>query len=783
MPSKLASSLRNLAASLLLAASSLNLTAQIWLPPVLEDLPLEQTPVEIVIAIKTGGNRSTATGAEEIIALVTDANLSGKPVEATEALGSPVAARFTFGRFDYPASVVIPETSAIWKMKQYVTLTYIDLAQAENAVPLLESDARFAYVDLKSEPVSFSPSLIPNDQFFGVNQYTPPSPNYGYDDSFQWGPAAMNMPGAWWYTQGWARIGILDAGIATYDPNNVDIAEMDLRGRLSRLGSYDFSFRNGSALGTRRIEFETGNRGVHGTHVSGIAIATPNNAVAPFLGGISGICQNCTHQHAAVLQHTDVANGARWLAQWGAQTASYSGSMAGSSGPLSLPANSNCPQYQYDPDLGAAEFCAALQFMEERDVLFFAAAGNHKQTQIHFPARDPKAIAIGGLDVNLQPWDEANWRNDEGDNIYGCPKVVNPDVNSIPATTTLECGQNDGPELDFIAPARRIISTTTRGGGSASICQDANFSTAGDGYGFCTGTSMATPHVNGLAALLRSILPIAPKSPLVNLLRRTASSGGLFLDNAHGYGMPNAALAVEQALGKSGGQQLRNRLTPLFLLRNVVDGDRLYTTNPQLASGATHGEYLAEPQCARNPLRPAELICDPSEAGPGSPRPYIDPISPIEAPLVLGPDVYGWGGYFYPGVDSDMPMARSPFYVFTTDKSPFPGVTMKPLHRLVFAQVEKCDLRDHVYTTNANDSVRYTNPNTGFCDGVALDQNYPTVYLDDGIEGYVMASCPSVFGACNDPDNGAVPQPVYRRYSPTEKSFALLLGSQLVLLC
>jgi len=89
-----------------------------------------------------------------------------------------------------------------------------------------------------------------------------------------------------------------------------------------------------------------------------------------------------------------------------------------------------------------------------------------------------------------------------------------------------------GPAVELIAPGSSVVSTLP-----------------GDNYGFYSGTSMASPHVTGVAALV-----LAAQSGLTNvqirtILQETAEDLGLS-SNYQGYGMVRADLAVAAAGGE-----------------------------------------------------------------------------------------------------------------------------------------------------------------------------------------------------------------------------------------
>ncbi|MFK7960123.1 MAG: S8 family serine peptidase [Phycisphaerales bacterium] len=73
---------------------------------------------------------------------------------------------------------------------------------------------------------------------------------------------------------------------------------------------------------------------------------------------------------------------------------------------------------------------------------------------------------------------------------------------------------------------------------------------SGGGYGFKSGTSMATPHINGVVALIRQVNPDLSVNEVKDILYQTAVDlGDPGKDNGYGYGHVDAFEAVQLALG------------------------------------------------------------------------------------------------------------------------------------------------------------------------------------------------------------------------------------------
>ncbi|MEQ9495248.1 MAG: S8 family serine peptidase [Deltaproteobacteria bacterium] len=80
-----------------------------------------------------------------------------------------------------------------------------------------------------------------------------------------------------------------------------------------------------------------------------------------------------------------------------------------------------------------------------------------------------------------------------------------------------------------------------------------NLSTTGSGYDFYDGTSMATPHVAGVAALIWSHYPSRTNTDVRNALTQSALDlGPAGRDNAYGFGLVQASAAEAILAGGSG---------------------------------------------------------------------------------------------------------------------------------------------------------------------------------------------------------------------------------------
>lgn len=176
----------------------------------------------------------------------------------------------------------------------------------------------------------------------------------------------------------------------------------------------------------------------HGTHVAGITAAALNGT------GVVGVAPEAHLYGIKVLSKDgsgslfSIIGGIMWCVENGMQVVNMS---------LGAPQGNFLFEY-------------AVNQLAAADIPLIAAAGNDGK-EVNFPARYPAAIAVSAL---CPP---------EGDE--------NPKLCSGKAIATFS---SRGPEVEFIAPGVKILSTVINGGLKAY-----------------SGTSMATPHVTGLAAL------------------------------------------------------------------------------------------------------------------------------------------------------------------------------------------------------------------------------------------------------------------------------------------
>ncbi|MEM4700794.1 MAG: S8 family serine peptidase [Candidatus Bathyarchaeia archaeon] len=138
----------------------------------------------------------------------------------------------------------------------------------------------------------------------------------------------------------------------------------------------------------------------------------------------------------------------------------------------------------------------AVKYASAHGVLLIAAAGNNAANAPLYPAYYEEVIAVAATDQDDSPADFTNF----------------------------------GPWIELSAPGVSIYSTFS-----------------GNTYRYASGTSMATPHVAGTAALILSRFPQFTRDQARIHLRRVADDlGAPGFDIHYGFGRVNAKTAVEQ---------------------------------------------------------------------------------------------------------------------------------------------------------------------------------------------------------------------------------------------
>ena len=333
------------------------------------------------------------------------------------------------------------------------------------------------------------PALSTAEDRFNVAAGTP----------IQWALARHGFPTAWDMTTGGeARVAVLDTG--------VDASHPELAGKILTAESIDGSNPNEDRDG-------------HGTHVAGLACASTDDAV-----GVAGAGWGC-RLHIVKLG-SDLAGGipdediVRGL-ELAIAHSPHAINMSFGGGPDS-------------PALGAA-----IQAAYDRGIVMVAAASNDEDERQGAPASllqpgDAENLDAGrGLVVTAADFEDTRAGTGRGtgislaaygfyDETRGAPGLISTYPGAITLREVPACARATLPHC-----SRRDI-----GGVNA--------------YAYLEGTSMATPHVTALAAMIGALNPHLTAAEKIRIVKETARRAAGWTPDL-GWGILDAGRAVDVA--------------------------------------------------------------------------------------------------------------------------------------------------------------------------------------------------------------------------------------------
>jgi thermitase len=154
----------------------------------------------------------------------------------------------------------------------------------------------------------------------------------------------------------------------------------------------------------------------------------------------------------------------------------------------------------------------AIRYAYDHDVVLIAASGNDNSEQPGFPAAYPEVFAVAAADAHRNKASFSNY----------------------------------GDYIDVAAPGVNIASTYPH-----------------NQYASLSGTSMASPHVTALAALIRSVNPRLTNREVMQIMRDTATDAGpVGKDKYFGYGIIDVVAALKSAAGIKAVAETTDSATP-----------------------------------------------------------------------------------------------------------------------------------------------------------------------------------------------------------------------------
>lgn len=295
----------------------------------------------------------------------------------------------------------------------------------------------------------------------------------------------INVEPAWDISKGnGVIVAVIDTGVA-YENNGVYKKAPDFENTYFVPG-YDFV----------NNDDHPNDDNAHGTHVAGTVAQSTNNNY-----GVAGIAYGCSIMPVKVLDNQgsgtlqQLVDGIYFATDQGAKVISMSlGFKPG-----------------YNPGKPLAH---ALDYAYGKGVTIVAAAGNDATGTVCYPAADKKCISVGAtrFDGSLAPY------------------------------------SNYGSAIDVVAPGGDISVDQNHDNVPDGILQ--NTFTPGNPSDFSKwwlyeGTSMATPHVSGIAALIISNKAMPPAQVKKAIENTAIDLGDPSWDMYYGYGLVNAKAALD----------------------------------------------------------------------------------------------------------------------------------------------------------------------------------------------------------------------------------------------
>ncbi|TMO55189.1 S8 family peptidase [Pseudoalteromonas phenolica] len=340
---------------------------------------------------------------------------------------------------------------------------------------------------------------------------TPNDPQYSDQWHYFENTAGINAPAAWNSATGaGVVVAVLDTGyrphadlnanlLPGYDMISNTLVANDGGGRDSDASD------PGDAISANECGYTHGAQGSswHGTHVAGTVAAVANNGE-----GVVGVAYDSKVVPVRVLGKcggltSDIADGIIWAS---------GGSVSG------VPSNAN-PADVINMSLGGSGACSsttqnAINQARANGAVVVIAAGNDNDNSANY-------------------------------NPGNCSGVVN--VAAVGRNGGRAYYSNYGSNIDVAAPGG-AQSFANDPEGVLSTYNSGSTTPSSDSYAYSQGTSMAAPHVAGVAALIKQAKPSATPDEIETILKNTTKSFGAACNNC-GTGIIDAAAAVAEASG------------------------------------------------------------------------------------------------------------------------------------------------------------------------------------------------------------------------------------------
>jgi len=364
----------------------------------------------------------------------------------------------------------------------YEGFNILKIPHAKNVEEMVEIYSNNPYVEYAVPNYITTAFMTPNDLLYKYQ--------WNFKEFKTGTGGGINLEPAWDISKGnGVIVAVVDTGVA-YENYNVYRKAPDLENTYFVPG-YDFV----------NNDDHPNDDNAHGTHVTGtLAQSTDNNR------GVAGIAYGCSIMPVKVLSKEgngtlqQLVDGIYFATDHGAKVISMS--------------------LGFKPGVDPGKpLHKALDYAYGKGVTIVAAAGNDATGTVCYPAAYKKCIAVGATGFN----GSLAWYSNYGSEI----DVVAPGGDN---STDLD---GDG-KIDY--PYNMILQNTF----NSSSKNPTDFA-----YWFYEGTSMATPHVSGVAALLISKDAINPAQVRSAIQNTATDLGDPGWDKHYGYGLVNATAALK----------------------------------------------------------------------------------------------------------------------------------------------------------------------------------------------------------------------------------------------
>ena len=336
----------------------------------------------------------------------------------------------------------------------------------------------------------------------------------------QWHFPHIRLPEAWDITTGNPSviIAVIDSGILSAHPDLQDklVQGYDMISAADNAGDGDGIDSNPEDLGD--LELGDGSSSFHGTHVAGIVAAATNNNT-----GVAGVAWQSRLMPIRVL---GLQGGTSFDL---IQAILYAAGLENASGQVPIQ-RADVINMSLGGDGFSSSEASAITAARNAGVIIVAAAGNSGSANQEYPASYDGVVAVAAVNQSNA---RANY-------------------------------SNFGPRIDITAPGGDLDEDADGNGtpdGVLSTIGNDRGNAINYGYRYYQGTSMSSPHVAGVIALMKSVAPNLTPTEFDQVLtegRISDDLGAEGRDDNFGYGLINAMKAVNTAQELATGT-----LTPL----------------------------------------------------------------------------------------------------------------------------------------------------------------------------------------------------------------------------